>query len=108
MAFELKDPTFSWVEWLCLIAFSIGLLLAIMSKNTSNLLIFSLTSGVFFGRLIHRWDKKAKLVAQLMMFFCCAGLFIASFNVLSILALLLGMQVTIYLEKNKLVSSTSF
>jgi len=108
MSFEFKDQTFSWVEWFCTYSFAIGLILSILAKNTLILLSFSLLMGVFYGKLITRWKTKSKVVAQIMLAFCALGFLIANFNLFIIIFLLTGTYATQYLEKNKLINSTSF
>ncbi|MBI5065776.1 hypothetical protein HZA97_06065 [Candidatus Woesearchaeota archaeon] len=108
MSFEIKDPTFSWVEWSCLFFFTLGLIISVFSSNELNRLLLSFIFGLFGGKLIYRWDKKAKLVGVLAVVCGALGLLIASFNVLTVVLLFFGTHIAYTLHKENKIESIDF
>ncbi len=108
MSFEIQDPTFSWVEWLCLISLSIGLVLALVTKTTTMLLFAAFVCGAYYGRVINSWNDKAKIVGILMMLSCAAGFLIASFNIAAVLTIIASTKLVYLFHKNKYVNSINY
>ncbi|MBI4918716.1 hypothetical protein HY837_02210 [archaeon] len=108
MSFEIKDPTFSWVEWLCFISFSIGLILALVIKTTFMLLLAAFVCGAYYGRVINDWEDKSKIVGILMMISCAAGFLIVSFNTAAVLLIVVSTKITYLFHKNGHVKSIEY